>query len=59
MSGELPRHEPLPHLFDVLTAPFEPTPAQRRTGRFLLALLRVPGTLGLLKAFHARRGRGH
>ena len=58
MSGELPRHEPRPHLFDSLTAPFQPTAGQRRTGRLLLRLLALPGAFGLLKLWHARRHRG-
>ncbi len=59
MSDDLPRHEPREHLFDALVAPFQPTASQRQVGRLLLALIRIPGTLPLLRAWHTRRGRGH
>jgi hypothetical protein len=58
MSSELPRHEPRAGFFDAELARFQPSPAQRRIGRWLIALLRVPGALVLLRAWHARRGRG-
>ena len=57
MSEELPRHEPLPDLFDPLLAGFQPTPFQRRIGRLLIALVRIPGALRLLRAWHARQAR--
>ena len=57
MSADLPRHEPLPTLFDPLTAPFQPSPFQRRIGRLLIALVRIPGALALLRAWHARQAR--
>ena len=57
MSGELPRHEPLPALFDPLLAGFQPTAFQRWIGRLLIALVRIPGALGLLRAWHARQAR--
>jgi hypothetical protein len=57
MSGELPRHEPHPELFVPLLARFELTPGERRAGRLLLALVRVPGARWLLLRWHARRGR--
>ena len=57
MSEELPRHEPLPGFFDPLLARFQPTAAQRRIGRLLIALVRLPGALALLRAWHARQAR--
>jgi len=57
MNDELPRHEPLPRLFDPLLAGFQPTPSQRLIGRLLIALVRIPGALGLLRAWHARQAR--
>jgi len=58
MRGEPPRHEPLPHLFDPLGQPFQPSAGQRRMGRLLLMLAALPGAIALLRAWHARRGRG-
>ena len=57
MSEDLPRHEGLPALFDPLLAPFQPSRLQRRVGRLLIALVRVPGALALLRAWHARQAR--
>jgi hypothetical protein len=57
MSAELPRHEPLPHLFEPILARFQLTAGERRTGRWLLMLIRVPGMTWLLLRWHARRGR--
>ena len=57
MSEDLPRHEPRPRLFDPLLAAFQPTPFQRRTGRLLIALVRIPGALAVLRAWHARQAR--
>lgn len=57
MSEELPRHDPLPTLFDALLAGFQPSGFQRRIGRLLVALVRIPGALGLLRAWHARQAR--
>ena len=57
MSGTPPRHEPRPELYGALLAPFQPSNRERRLGRALLWLLRVPGTSGLLRLWHARRAR--
>ncbi len=52
-----PRHEPRPELYGPLLARFQPSAGERWVGRLLLALLRLPGTSGLLRAWHARRTR--
>jgi hypothetical protein len=52
---EPPLHEPRPDLYGPLLARFEPTPGERRIGRWLLGLLRFPGAAWLLRAWHARR----
>jgi hypothetical protein len=50
-------HTPLPHLYDAELARFAPTPRERRTMRWLLRLLRLPGTTRLIRAWHAARTR--
>jgi hypothetical protein len=57
MNGAPPRHEPRPELYGPLLARFQPSAAERWVGRRLLSLLRLPGTSGLLRAWHARRAR--
>jgi hypothetical protein len=52
-----PRHEPRAGLFDAQLSRFQPSPGERRTGRWLLRLLRLPGSATLIRAWHARRGR--
>ena len=52
-----PRHEPRPGLYGPLLARFQPTGAERRLGRLLLALMRVPGASRVLSAWHAHRTR--
>lgn len=49
------RHEPLPGLFDGALAPHALKPRERRVARWLLRLMRWPGSARLLRAWHARR----
>ena len=55
MSGELPRHEARPGLFEPLLARFALSAADRRTGRWLLRLLAIPGMARVIRAWHSRR----
>jgi hypothetical protein len=57
VSAELPRHEPRPGLYEPLLRRFALAAGERRTGLWLLRLLRVPGMARLMLAWHARRGR--
>jgi hypothetical protein len=56
MSGELPRHEPRPGLFEPELARFALSSRDRRVGRWLLRLLAIPGMTRVIRAWHSRRG---
>jgi hypothetical protein len=57
MSGAPPRHEPRPELYGPLLARFQLSARERRLGRLLLALVRLPGSAWLLRGWHGRRRR--
>ena len=57
MSDGAPIHEARPGLYDALLARFRLSPGERFIGRVLVWLARVPGGLGLLALWHARRSR--
>jgi hypothetical protein len=50
-------HVPLPTLYDAELARFAPTPRERRVVRWLMRLLRLPGSTRALRAWHAWRTR--